>query len=505
MKKQPLRAAIYARYSSENQRQESIEAQIRIINQYVDNNNINIVETYTDEAKSATTDQRPAFQKMIHDAEHNRFEVILIHKLDRFARDKYDSVYYKRKLKNLGIRLISVTEHLDGSPESVILESMLEGMAEYYSRNLSREAQKGLTQNAYKCLHTGGKPPFGFDVDPVTKEYRINKEEAVAVRSIFKMYAEGHTYKELMAWLNTNGYRTKQNKEFKQTSLHSLLRNEKYMGTYIFKKNSRTKYANETTKTETIRIEYGIPSIVSKEEFLIVQAKLKDNVRASQKFKATEPYLLSGKIFCGKCGGKMFGNRRKSSKSKTPIYWSGYQCSTRKKLKSCDMSEKKKETIEELLLDHLEREVFVDKYIDKIVDKVFEEYQNITDEADYNINILEEKLKKLNKQIENIVAAIAEGMFHSSLKNKMDELELQKNEVVSMILDESSKKNYNFTKKEMKDFLALGRNISTKPQQEQINIIQTYIDKVVVYEKKVEVYLFLDKILPVERVLNGAP
>jgi site-specific DNA recombinase len=504
MPKKPLRAAIYARYSSDNQRQESIEAQVRIIKQYVENNNLNLVETYVDEAKSATTDQRPAFQKMIFDAENERFDIILVHKLDRFARDKYDSVYYKRKLKNLGIKLISVTEHLDGSPESVILESMLEGMAEYYSRNLSREVQKGMNQNAYKCLHTGGKSPFGYDVDPVTKEYRINQHEAIAIKKLFKHYSDGHSYRELIAWLNSHGYRTRFDNEFQPHTLHGMLRNEKYMGTYVFKKNSRTSYSNADTEVETIRIENGVPAIVSKELFLTVQARLKENLHNAQKYKASVPYLLSGRIYCGKCGGKMFGNRRKSGAKGKITYFSGYQCSTRKKLKACNMSEIKKEKIEDLLLDHLEKEVFVDSYINEISEKIYKSYLEVSKDANLNIKMLEDKLKKIEKQIENIVSAIMDGMNSSALKKKMDELELQKNEIVSTLLDESMKQNYNFTPEEIRNYFTLGRNITTRPLEEQLKIVETYIEKVVIYEEKVEVHLFLDKLLPVQRVLVGA-
>ena len=131
-----MKAAIYARYSSDNQREESIEAQVRAIKEYADKNGIIITKVYTDEAKSATTDNRPKFLEMIKDSEFRLFDAVIVHKLDRFSRDRYDSAYYKRVLKKNGVRLISVLEHLDDSPESIILESVLQGMAEYYSKNL---------------------------------------------------------------------------------------------------------------------------------------------------------------------------------------------------------------------------------------------------------------------------------------------------------------------------------------------------------------------------------
>lgn len=152
------RAAAYTRFSSDNQRDESIDAQVRAIEIYCKQKGFELIKVYADRAKSATSDKRPEFLQMIEDSDKGIFDVLIVHKLDRFSRDKYDSAKYKRKLKKNGVQLLSVTENLDGSPESVILESLLEGMAEYYSKNLAREVMKGLKETAYHCKHTGGLP-----------------------------------------------------------------------------------------------------------------------------------------------------------------------------------------------------------------------------------------------------------------------------------------------------------------------------------------------------------
>ena len=130
------------RFSSDNQRSESTDAQVRAMKEYCKRKNIEIVDIYVDEAKSATTDKRPAFQQMIADSSKRIFDAVIVHKLDRFARNRYDSAFYKRELKKNGVSLYSVLENLDDSPESIILESVLEGMSEYYSQNLSRETKK---------------------------------------------------------------------------------------------------------------------------------------------------------------------------------------------------------------------------------------------------------------------------------------------------------------------------------------------------------------------------
>ncbi|WP_455796468.1 recombinase family protein [Clostridium butyricum] len=206
-----MKAAIYARYSSDNQREESIEAQIRAINEFAERENIQIVKTYIDEARSATTDDRPQFLKMIKESELGLFDTLIVHKLDRFSRNRYDSAFYKKKLKDNNVRLISVLEHLDNSPESIILESVLEGMAEYYSVNLSREVMKGMRETALQCKHNGGLPPLGYDVAK-DKTYIINPNEAKAVKLIYELYSNGVGYNLILSRLNELGYKTKKGK-----------------------------------------------------------------------------------------------------------------------------------------------------------------------------------------------------------------------------------------------------------------------------------------------------
>ena len=235
------KAVAYARFSSDNQREESIDAQLRAIEEYAERNNILIIDNFIDEARSATNDNRPAFQKMIEASYNNNFEHVLVHKLDRFSRDRYDSAIYKRKLKLNGVSVLSVLENLDNSPESIILESVLEGMNEYYSKNLSREVKKGLKENALKCKFNGGSPPLGYDVDD-NKELIINDDEARAVRLIYERYLSGHGYSTIQDNLNNLGYKTKKGNEFSKNSIYEILRKEKYIGKYVFKRKKSRKH-----------------------------------------------------------------------------------------------------------------------------------------------------------------------------------------------------------------------------------------------------------------------
>jgi len=265
-----------------------------------------------------------------------------------------------------------------------------------------------------------------------------------------------------------------------------MLKNEKYMGVYIFKPGRASKFVN-LKEQEVIRIENGVPAIVTKEKFLKVQQMVKANKRSPQTRKARVPYILSSKVFCGKCGGKLYGHGRKSKAGKP---WNGYQCSTRKNYKTCDFKELKKELLEELILKHLEETIFCDAYIQDIAQKIFEKYLETVDESIYDVEILKKELFNVNKKINNFIKAIEDGMYHPSMKKKMDELELQKIELINIIADASSKNEYNFKLDEIIEYLSIGKNLTIKDIKEQQAIINSYIQRVDVHEDKVEISLY---------------
>jgi site-specific DNA recombinase len=300
---------------------------------YCEQHKFVIVETYVDEAKSATTDRRPAFQQMINDSSTHSFNILLVHKLDRFARNRYDSAVYKRELKKNGVTVYSVLENLDNSPESIMMEAVLEGMAEYYSQNLARETMKGLRENALQCKHTGGVPPLGYDIDPLSRKLIVNQDEARAVQLIFEMYSEGHGYSAILDRLHELDYKTKMGKDFGKNSLYTILSNPKYQGMYVFNRCS-AKNSVGTRNThlykdddEIVFVEDGCPQIVPTEVFEKVQAKLTEHRHTGGRANAKECYLLSGKVYCRECGKAMVGNSRHSGRSK--LLHVTYRCPSR--------------------------------------------------------------------------------------------------------------------------------------------------------------------------------
>lgn len=488
-----MKAVIYARYSSDNQREESIDAQIRAITDFAMNNGYTIICTYVDEALSAKSDNRPRFLQMIDDAKTGKFDVILCHKLDRFARNRYDSAFYKKLLKENGVRLISVLENFDDSPESIILESVLEGMAEYYSANLAREVMKGLKENALECKHTGGKPPFGYDIDD-NKRYIINKKEAEAIKEIFDRTVRKETTGSIVQWLNSKGYRTKYGTLFNTGTINNIIRNEKYMGTYVYGKNKRIKengIMKDILNNDVIRIENGIQPIVTKETWnqanLIYDERM---LRPGDGANAKEIYLLSGIIKCGQCGKAMSGNKVYSGRGKNLRIT--YRCSTRKKNGCCNAKEIRKDLVEDIVLTEIER-ICCSENIDKIVDYVCSEAAKELNELPVLIKEYNHELSQLDIQINNVLDMIMSGVKSSSLKDRLESLEDKKRDLIDKVsYMETHSKSLKLNREYVFKHLVKYEKIKQKSDELKKKAINSFIHKVTVYEDHVEVVSDMD-------------
>ena len=425
------RAALYARFSSDNQRSESIDAQIRAMTAYCTQRHIVIVETYIDEAKSATTDRRPSFQQMIADSSSHAFNILLVHKLDRFARNRYDSAVYKRELGKNGVTVYSVLENLDNSPESVMMESVLEGMSEYYSQNLAREVMKGMKETALQCKHTGGKPPLGYDVDPTTHKLIINPQEAEAVRLIFSLYGEGRGYSEVLAALHNMGYKTKNGGEFQKNSLYSILTNPKYQGIYVFNRSS-AKSITGTRNThllkdneDIITVDGGVPQIVDGETFIAVQRRIDSHKHTGGRANAKTSYLLSGKVYCHECGRAMVGNTRYSGRNKARYVT--YRCPSKRY--NCSNKEINQEHLERYVIEQLERHIFNTAAMRELAKKIEAVSDSYTEDIAGEQERLQANLDELSEAIGNITSVIMSGIVSVALTDKLAELEQEKAQV----------------------------------------------------------------------------
>ncbi len=282
-----MNVVMYCRYSSEGQRDGySIEAQTRAINEFCEQNKHNIIGTYIDEAKSGTSDNREQFQRMIADSGSKSFKAIIAHKLDRFARDRYDSAIYKKKLKDNGVSVLSVLEKLDDSPESVMMESIYEGMAEYYSKNLSREVKKGKYESARNGNYTGGNTPFGFSVDE-NKKFVIIPEQARIVKELFDKIIGGESIHQTAKWAITQGYRNKTGNYINVDMLKRMIRNPLYAGTLSLGKQ---RYRAEGQ----LRVDHVVDPIIDPKLFWALYNKtISRSTRPAKRIEKDE-YILTG-------------------------------------------------------------------------------------------------------------------------------------------------------------------------------------------------------------------
>ncbi len=459
-----MTGVIYARYSSDNQREESIDGQIRECRAFAKRNDIHIVGTYIDRALSAKTDNRPDFQKMIKDSSKHEFDCIIVWKLDRFARNRYDSAHYKNILKKNNVRVISATEAISQGAEGILLESVLEGMAEYYSVELAEKINRGLTENALKCKYNGGSLALGYTTDK-EQNYHINPDTAPIVREIFERYKAGMTQGEIAKALNNKGLRNQRGTKFNINSIARILSNRRYIGEYIY---SNTVIPN------------GIPAIISRELFDDVQEILVKNKKAPAKHKAEDDYLLTTKLYCGKCMSFMVGE---SGTSKTGLRYSYYKCITAKRKKTCDKKAIKKDWIENIVVQQIKETLLDQTLIDELIDGIL----NLLNQENNIIPILKKELAEVDKSINNIVAAIEQGIFTKATKQRLDELESRKEQLEIQIIEENITQP-TLTRNQLKFWFERLKKLNPNKLEDRRRLIDTFVNSIIVYDDRIEFY-----------------
>ena len=456
-----MKAVIYARYSSDNQREESIEGQIRECTDYANRNDITILSTYIDRAFSARTADRPDFQRMICDSDKKLFDVVLVYKLDRFSRDRYDSAHYKRILKKNGVRVVSVKENISDRPEGILMESMLEGYAEYYSAELSEKIRRGQKENALKGKNNGGGIPLGYQLDKATQKLVIGPETASIVLETFTRYADGETIREIIDDFNNRGLKTSKGKAFTHSSFNTMLSNRKYIGEYSY---------------QDVIIPDGVPAIVSADLFERVQQRREKNKRAPAMSKAHEDFILTTKLFCGKCGRMMVGE---SGTSRTGAKHYYYKCGGVKRHKDCDKKAVKKHWIEDLVVAEAMRMVKDDAVVDAIVSMLMD----LQGRENTNLPLYQRQLRDTDTKIANLLKAITEGVFTKSTKALLEELEAAKEELENRITLEKLEKPQ-MSEEFMRFWLHGFRKLDMARTEHRQMLIDVFINAIFLYDNK---------------------
>lgn len=366
-----LKKAIgYARYSSDNQTENSIEAQVKAIEKYCRENLIDLVNVYIDRAETGTNDAREGFQSFMADISAHAYDYALFYKSDRLARNKYDSVIYKKKIRDTGAEIIFIagTRVNLNTVEGVMIEAFSEAQDQITSMNIAKDTLRGMVNIARKGLHTGGIPPLGYDIerspkDASVRRFVVNPVEAEIVRLIFDLFLQNYGYFRISQELNGRHLLTKRGKPFTKNSVHEILKNEKYIGVYIFNKHSRHKSSRiENDPSEIVRVDDAVPAIVSKDIFLKVQLKL--NTRTKPHLKGNRHYLLTGKLVCAQCGRPYVGCSTGNGGRR--YYY--YMCTNKKNSGGCRNHNAKAERLEKTVLEVLLKDLMTPERVEAIAD-----------------------------------------------------------------------------------------------------------------------------------------
>ena len=458
--------AIYARYSSEAQRKESIKQQVEACKRYAEQNDMVVISIYKDEAKSGRNDDRNDFQRMIRDSKNKNFEYVLVWKFDRFARNIRDALNYEYELEQNGVKVISATELIPEGSIGIICKAVLLGVNEYYSVDLIEKTQRGMIDNATSCLHNGGIPAFGFKVAE-DKRYIIDETNAKWVEKIFSMYANGKTVASICEYLNSMGIKTSKGVDFNKNSLHTMLRNEKYIGTYTY---------------GDISVPNGIPRIISDELFERVQKVLDDNKKMPSRKRAVEDYLLTGKLFCGIC-------KEKEKKDVMLIGHSGnaklkycyYKC---KNEKSCRKKMVPKEYIEEFVIQKC-RAMLTDKNIAKIAKEIYKLSQK--DNANIALEQLLNELQNNEKAKASIMKSIEmcdDDIVRQELHTRMKQIILELDRLNTEI-DKEKTKTLGVNENDIKFFLKQFKDYDILNIEHRKAIVNMLINKIYLYDDKI--------------------
>ena len=463
-----MNAVIYARFSSHSQREQSIEGQLHDCYEYARRNELNIVGEYIDRAISGMTDDRPDFQRMIADAPKKQFQRIIVWKLDRFARNRYDSAIYKHKLKQHGVRVVSAMENVGEGDESILLEALMEASAEYYSLDLKKKIRRGQRETIAKGRWCGGKVPYGYKA--VDGKLVSDEKTAPILQYVFEQYANHVPMKDIIDELKRRGVRSSRGSALTYTTFSRALSNTAYIGKFVY-------------KGETVE---GIAqSIIDEDTFNRVQLILKANAHAPAANKAKVEYLLQGKAFCGHCGATMVGE---SGKGRNGSVYHYYSCAERKKNHSCRKKNEKKEFVEWYVVEQTLQYVLTPSCMKRISKSIVAQYNK--EFSSSKINELEKAIKKLDHELEKLVDALVDApkVAHKRIYDRMESIESQKTALENELTKLRIAKDICLTEEEVLAWLRQFCSGDSDDPEFRRNIIDTFINSVYLYDDRIIIF-----------------
>lgn len=473
-----MRTAILTRFSSQMQTEASTQAQLTACRKWCEDNGHTIVDEYIDEEISGKSSAgREEFDRMIRDITKDKFDILVFHKFDRFFRNKYEATVTKKLLKDNGIKYVSVMEPIPDTPEGALLEGLLDSLAEFYSQNLAREVTKGMRTKGSKGLITVSSPPYGYISGP-NGEHVIIQKEAEIVQMIFELYASGVPKSQIIQIANEKGYTSRRNNPLSERTLYGMLRNEKYIGTYILEFSTGEKIVIKDCE--------NVPPIITKDLWERVQEEHKN--RLKPRSTPNQQYILTGKLTCGYCGNSFIGGSiRKNKDGSVTAY---YTCranrkNTRYSNKKCDNHSLRKDVYEEIILNKIKEEILDENSLDKIATMVMDEYQKEVEKPKTSTTKLRKELEK-NKQAQ---AKLIDLYINTTIDNDILDAKTKTLQEEQSILEKEIKKNTQLesasqvSKETVVKFIK--RFIQELPNDDYIRnrlLVGTFIDEILVFK-----------------------
>ena len=487
-----MKVALYARVSSEKQAEKdlSIPAQLKAMRNYALTRGWEVVQEFIDEAESARTANRPKFQEMITLAKQKSspFSAILVWKLSRFARSREDSVLYKALLRKKGIQIISINEQIDDSPSGKLLEGIIEVIDEFYSTNLAHDTVRGMKENAQQGYFNGGYVPYGYELDIVKvngrnkRKWKVNEQEAEVVKNIFELCVHGLGAKEIVKELNKKGIVNREGKSFGKPHIYYMLKNENYTGTYVW---------NRKAKGERLKFPNHHPAILDNEKVELVSKLLAE--RTPKKVHPREiasVHILSGLLFCSKCGSKMVPIGAKSGKFKY------YACQNfiKKGKHVCDHKMLNTKKLENFFVETIKERLLTDKNLTEVANILIDELNALKTEKSKTLPQVQKRIDDIDRRLAKLYEHIETGKLDfGDLANRIKQLNADKGALLAEHKEiEDQTGNWNETPLLSKDDIAfyvndLKETLNEGSIIEQKRFIRSFIKRIDVNHPKVEI------------------
>lgn len=423
-----LPTAIYARKSTKDTSQVSIDGQVDACMKFVnDNPKLKLVETYSEENVTGYhIENRKQIQSLIRAIKNGTIRVVVAYSLDRVSRNIVDGSCLDKLIEESGAIILYTSQSFSDDADGNFNKNILRAVAQREPEKTAETTIRSLFKNTKELKSNGARVPYGFDV--IEQQYIINETEAPAVRMMFKGVLDGRTIPEIIDLLTSKGYFTRANKPFSPQTVHRILRSVKYKGTYLYNDANGRKRKDRVLRGEfdEVRIENGIPSIVDTKTFDRVQTLLTGKNTTTT--KAVNPYTLTGIIECGCCGNSMHGS---SSYSKSKRRYTHYTCKGGKSRNACNLAI---------------RQEYIDRATAVVVSKMLNELKK-------DKMVMSSVILTLKKSARHLIKSLTNGIAtkQREIEGKTKALSNTTNATVIEVISEQIENLVNIKKKQEKE------------------------------------------------------